>query len=184
MNLQLTVVAIVIVTIDIAVVDAVVGIRVGSVTDIVAASLCIGVIRQCRLPGLLQGTSLSQRVVGGRTLRMSQSGKPYHHWMLYHPSILFPEGFALFRPEHLQERVRYVLSMMTSSRDSCRESLTSTHPVSSWWWLCPLSTALPPIASVSSWSVSSRSSPRSVNVWMQDLKMGIISRLVRWSLLA
>ena len=82
MNLQHTVVAIVIVTnvivtivivtnvivtIDIAVVDAVVGIIVGSVTDIVGASLCIGVIRQCRLPGQLQGISLSKHVVGRRT---------------------------------------------------------------------------------------------------------------------
>ena len=126
MNLQLTVVAIVIVTnvivtIDIAVVDAVVGIRVGSVTDIVGASLCIGVIRQYRLPRLLQGTSLSQRVVGGRTLWMSQNGKqPYQHWIHLIPPFCFPKALLCSDQNIFRKGSDMFLPMMTSLRDVCR----------------------------------------------------------------
>ena len=69
----------------------------------------VRVIPQCGFPRQLQRTSLSQRVVGRRTLSVKANSKSDEHGMPSHPSFLFTEGLTLFGPEHLEEGVGDVL---------------------------------------------------------------------------
>ena len=41
---------------------------------------------------------------------MNENGEPDQHKIPSHPSVLFSEGFALLRPEHLEEGVGDVLA--------------------------------------------------------------------------